>query len=183
MLCQSCLDFPSHYDKIGAVFDYHGPAASLIRCFKKGNQPYLAKGIGAFLAAQWIKLKWPFPDAIVPVPLCFTRWFERGYNQSQLLAEEMAVYLNCPVWEVLKRESGDFSQDSLSFEQRKYLNGHSFGLKSQFDLEGKTLLVIDDVIITGSTLQSVGKLLNTKKTGPLYALAFCRLFNSVNYYQ
>lgn len=179
-ICKACKISPSPYDKIATVFDYQGPAASLIQCLKKGNQPYLAKGMGAFLAAQWIKLEWPLPDAIIPIPLSFIKWFERGYNQSLLLAEEVAIYLNRPVWKVLKREGGDFSQDSLSFEQRKCLSGQTFQLQSQYDLEGKTLLVIDDAAVTGSTLRCVGELLNKKKVASLYALTFSCLFKDDN---
>ena len=77
--------------------------------------------MAAFLVAQLDRLGWPMPDAIIPVPLSFGRWLERGYNQSALLADEMGALLQCPVWNALKRKSGDFSQAALSLEQRKAL--------------------------------------------------------------
>ena len=73
---------PSQFHCIAAAFDYVGPAASLVKKLKYGNQPYLVKGMAGYLVAQFNELQWPFPDAIIPVPLSFSHWLERGYNQS-----------------------------------------------------------------------------------------------------
>lgn len=183
-LCHNCLELPSEFDRMGAAFDDQGAAASLLKCFKYGNQPHLAKGMAAFLAVQFTQLDWPLPDALIPVPLSWTRWFERGYNQSDLLAQELGKYLNLPIWRPLKRKSGDFSQSSLTFEQRKGLKGSSFKLNSKHDLAGKNLLVIDDVMATGSTLRRCGELLNRAEPASLYALTFgCHFRDNKSLYE
>ncbi len=172
--CQECLHYPSFFDQIGAVFGYEGPAASLVKRLKYANQPYLAQGMAGFLVGQFARLDWPLPCALIPVPLSFTHWLERGYNQSTLLAEEMGRILQCPVWDALRRQSGDYSQAALSLEQRKGLDSKCFKLKNRYLLQGKVLLIIDDVMTTGSTLQGCGEILSRYEPAALYALTFCR---------
>lgn len=172
--CDHCLQYPSSYFRMAAAFDYEGPAVSLVKRLKYANQPYLAQGMAAFLVAQFDQLQWPMPDALVPVPLSFTHWLERGYNQSALLAEEMSRLLQCPVWHVLKRHSGNFSQAALTLEQRKALEGKCFQRNSDDCVQGKILLVIDDVMTSGLTLQRCAETLSMGHPAVLYALTFCR---------
>lgn len=173
-ICQECLHCPSFYQRMGSVFDYMGPAASMVKRLKYGNRPYLAQGMAAFMVAQFDRLDWPLPDALIPVPLSFTHWLERGYNQSALLAEEMGKLLQRPVWDVLQRRSGDFSQAALTLEQRKALDGRRFTLKSRCCLQDKVLLMVDDVLTSGSTLQRCAETLSMEYPASLYALTFCR---------
>jgi ComF family protein len=173
-ICQDCLHEPSHYTKVGAVFDYEGPAASLVKQMKYANQPLLTKGMAAFLFTQLDLLQWPMPDVIIPVPLSFMHRLERGYNQSELLAEELGQLLQRPVLNVLKRGSGDFRQASLLLEDRKTLNKNRFKLKKNASLLDKHVLVIDDVMTSGSTLRCCAETLSAGCPASLRALVFCR---------
>lgn len=168
------MQYPSLYTRMGAVFDYQGPAATLVKNLKYANQPYLARGMAAYLMLQFDRLQWPLPDAIVPVPISLTRWLGRGYNQSTLLAQELSRYLHRPVWHAIKRKSGDFSQASLNLEQRKTLSAQRFKRNTKYDLQGKILLVIDDVMTTGMTLHRSAEILKEENPAALYALTFCR---------
>ena len=172
--CTDCLKEYSIFKGVGAAFDYIGPAASLIKKLKYANQPYLAEGAGAFLVAQWDRLNWPVPDVIIPVPLSFTHWVNRGYNQSALLAEHMSLLLNVPVWDALYRKSGDFSQAALSLSQRKSLGSDRFLLKKNYCLEDKVILLLDDVMTSGSTLKRCAEVLAEGYPTSLYALVFSR---------
>ncbi len=172
--CQECLHHLSFIDKIGAVFDYHGPAATLVKHLKYANQPDLARGMAAFLIIQFHRLQWPLPDAIIPVPLSFMHWLGRGYNQSALLAKEISQILHLPVWHALKRRNGDYSQAALTLEQRKILDSQRFKLNTSYPLQNKVLLIIDDVVTSGSTLQCCAEVLRSKNPAALYALTFCR---------
>jgi ComF family protein len=171
--CEYCKKFPSLFFRQASVFDYLGPAQSLVKHFKYGNQPYLAKGMGAFLVMQLARLQWALPDFLVPVPLSLSHWLQRGYNQSFLLAEEMSKLLNIPVLDCLKRTSNDYSQAALSFKQREKLK-QVFLLKNLTQIQDKRILLIDDVITTGRTLQKCAEALSEGFPGTLYALTFCR---------
>lgn len=174
-ICQDKdLNLPVSLNHIAAAFDYVGPPASIIRKLKYGNQPYLAKGAGAFLVAQFIQLNWPLPDYIVPVPISSTHWIERGYNQSQLLAENVSLLLNKPLHLLLKRKSGDYSQAGLNRQQRTLLTSSSLLLKKETPLYDKTILLIDDVMTTGSTLKRCAETLREGCPKEIYALTFCR---------
>jgi ComF family protein len=172
--CADCKHSPRLFYRMAAAFDYIGPAASLIRKLKYGNQPYLAAGVAAFLVTQFDRLNWPMPDALVPVPLSLNHWIQRGYNQSLLIANQMANFLNIPVWNVLERKNGDYSQAGLSLAQRRKLGGKTFKLKQGYSLQDKTLLVVDDVMTTGSTLNKCAETLMEGFPHSLYALTVCR---------
>lgn len=175
--CSVCSRKDLVLNKIAAAFDYVGPAATLVRQLKYGRQPYLAKGAGAFLAAQFLQLSWPMPDFIVPVPISLTHWIERGYNQSLLLAEAVSFILNRPVKEPLKRLSGDYSQAGLDRKQRNQLKKSTFILKENQELEGKCLLLIDDVMTTGTTLRHCAEIMLEGFPSSIYGLSFCRALN------
>ncbi len=172
--CRNCQENPTLFYQTAAAFDYIGPAATLLKKLKYSNQPYLARGLAAFLTAQFDQLSWPLPDALIPVPISFSRWLERGYNQSALIAEEMAKLLNVPVLNVLKRHSGDFSQAGLTLNQRRRLEGKSFILKKNHSLTDKTLLLIDDVMTSGTTLSKCAECLMESSPACLYALTVCQ---------
>lgn len=171
--CSASLRYPSLFLRTAAAFDYEGPAATLVKHLKYAHQPYLAQGLGAYLFTQWHALAWPVPDALIPVPLSFSRWFERGYNQSALLAEELSQLLQVPVWHALQRIAGGYSQAALTREQRQNL-GKVFRWKKSHAIEDKVLLVIDDVMTSGATLHQCAVALSEGCPAALYALTVCR---------
>lgn len=173
-VCGACRTKTHALSGIAAAFDYVGPAACLVRSLKYADQSYLAKGAGAFMAAQLTRLEWPLPDVIVPVPIAFTHLLERGYNQSLLLAESVSEVLGCPVQEVLGRKSGDYSQAGLGRKQRMRLEGGAFVLKKGCLLQDKIVLLIDDVMTTGSTLTRCAEVLHAECPKSIYALTVCR---------
>lgn len=172
--CQECKNIPSLFIGMAAAFDYVGPPATLIKRLKYGDQPFLAKGCSGFLAAQFLQSDWPMPDVIIPVPISFTRKLARGYNQSLLLAQELSLILNVPLQASIKRKSGDYSQAGLSRQQRLALDGKNFCLKPNQNLKNKTILLVDDVMTTGSTLLRCAETLIEEQPGKMYALTFCR---------
>lgn len=175
-ICFNCTKQSPFFDAAATAFDYMGPAASLIRKFKYSNQPFLAKGLSAYLAAQYLRLEWPMPDLIVPVPITLTHWLQRGYNQSFLLAEELGLLLQRPVADIIHRSIGDYSQAGLSKTQRMNLNSENFTLKAKrsFSIQDKCVLLIDDVMTTGTTLRHCAKALLSDHPAHLYALAVCK---------
>lgn len=178
--CESCQNKHSELYRCAAAFDYLGPAASIIRKLKYSNQPYLAEGAAAFLVAQWAQLEWPFPDLIVPVPISFTHWLSRGYNQSALLAEGIGKLLDRPVHAPLKRRSGDYSQAGMNLKQRNAMKSSSLKLDKKHQLYDRKILLIDDVMTTGSTLTRCADVLAEGCPSEIYALTFCRAVKNAN---
>jgi ComF family protein len=173
-LCGHCKNKVFAYQQVGAAFDHEGPAATLVQKMKYSGQYYLAKGLGAYLAVQFYALQWPLPDIIVPVPISILRQFERGFNQSLLLAEELASYISRPVQQILKRQAGGYSQAGLTRELRQALDPDMFYLKKTAAIQDKVILLIDDVATTGSTLNRCAEALREQCPAAVYALAVCR---------
>lgn len=172
-VCAKCRETHPLWNFAAAAFDYQGPAASLIREMKYSNQPYLSKGLAAFMAIQFVSLKWPTPDIIVPVPVTFFRFLQRGYNQSALIAEELGKILNVPVCKSLKRRSGDFSQAMLSSKERRSLGNSTFYLAHKGVLSDKVVLLVDDVMTTGTTLSRSTEILLDEFPEAIYVLTGC----------
>lgn len=173
-ICLSCMSYPSVFQGVAAIFDYAGPAGSLVRTLKYGGRSYLSTGMGAYLAAQFIRLDWPIPDYVIPVPLTLTRLWQRGYNQSMLLSEELGRILGRPVRQALKRKLGGFSQAGLTKAQRLQLDEGQFCLLPGQQLQDKCILLIDDVMTTGTTLKRCAHALLPEGPSHIYAMAFCK---------
>jgi ComF family protein len=125
------------------------------------------------MAMQFIDLGWPIPDLIVPVPISWTHWLGRGYNQSLLLAEVISSILGSPVKDIIKRQSGDYSQAGLSRSSRLKLSKGNFSLKPNADVADRVVLLIDDVMTTGSTLRRCAEQLLIQCPREIYALTLC----------
>jgi ComF family protein len=171
--CKQCQQKKSPFTGIGATFDYKGPIVTLVKKLKYGNQAYLSTGISSFMAAQFVSLNWPLPDIIIPVPQSLSRMFTRGYNQAELLSETLSIFLKCPVQKALKRSSDDYSQAALNKDQRLRLTGNSIRLKKNQMLQDKVILLVDDVMTTGSTLQRCAEALLEECPNSIYALTAC----------
>ena len=173
-VCSTCLEYPVAWRAGGACCDYSGPAQTLVKRLKYGGVRYLSSGMSAYLYTQWEALKWPLPDVLVPVPSPWLRRFSRGYNHSFLLAEGLSRLLQVPVVEALSRKSGDFPQAGLDQEQRQQLHRSSFQLRKRSAVTDKSVLLIDDVCTTGSTLRACADVLLEGYPSELYVIVFAR---------
>lgn len=110
-------------------------------------------------------------DIAIPVPIHSKRRRERGYNQSELIARSLANKLNISVDPgVLAKRKNTPPQSSLAKDERyKNLEG-AFEVKKPYLIKGKRVLLVDDVITTGSTLEQCGKIL--LQSGAVYVDAF-----------
>lgn len=82
------------------------------------------------MVVQLIRLEWPLPDFLIPVPQSFMHRLSRGYNQSQLIANEMSKLLNIPTYDCLKRSPDAFPQTALNRKQREQLSHDTVSLKN-----------------------------------------------------
>jgi competence protein ComFC len=111
-------------------------------------------------------------NVIVPVPLHRTRLAERGYNQAEVIAKAIASESNMKIVQVIKRVRPTPSQTHLSvFERIENMRG-AFSLSRQAsEINGKHVLIVDDVMTTGSTLASVAQTLLEAKPKSISTLA------------
>jgi len=154
-VCGACLKQAPHFDATQAVFRYEFPLDRLIQSLKYAHRLAGADFLGLALA----QLDLPFrPDLILPVPLAPARLAERGFNQALELARPLARALGVRL-EISRvhRHRDTAPQARLPWKERKQNIRHAFGC--DLDLTGKTLLVVDDVMTTGATLDELARTL------------------------
>ena len=170
--CHSC---PSQVLKLAAACEHQGPLVSLLKQLKYHKRFAIARGLAPLLTMQWAALEWPQPDLIVPIPQTSSHRLQRGYNASQLLAQELGKQLKVPVASLLKRKGVIQSQTHLFSSERQDLSLETFQFKTKRPLADQTLLLIDDTIVTGATLRKAAERLKERHPTQIYGLALtCR---------
>ena len=113
-------------------------------------------------------------DVVCEVPLSKQRRRERGYDQSRLLAKELAKNLKLPYAGILEKPKSNQIQHALSFEQRwKNVKG-VYRLKKNASADGKTVLLCDDIITSGATMWEAAGVLLAHGAKAVYGVSFCR---------
>lgn len=109
-------------------------------------------------------------DAIVPVPLHSTDLSVRGFNQAELLARAVEKQIHSPVCSVLKKLYATKPQKTLSLQQRSGNLLGAFDVIEGAAVDGMTVMLIDDVVTTGSTLDECAKMLKLYGAKEVYAV-------------
>ncbi len=171
-LCGACTHTKSAVNTTYATFNYQFPVDQLINNFK--HQRDLSCASALIQAAIPTLRKAPPPQVLVPVPLHWRRRLFRGFNQAEIIARELGQILKIPVISLCRRNSSDNTQQGLTRKQRLQNLKNSFRLKESSPLENiKHVAIVDDVVTTGATGESLAQLLRKGgvQTVDLWALA------------
>lgn len=161
VLCGGCIRSRPAYDRARAVFRYDDSSRGLILAFKHGDRIDAAPAYARWLARAGGALL-DGADLIAPVPLHWTRLFHRRYNQSALLANALARLTGRPAApELLRRWRRTPSQGGLDRTERirNVRGAFSVRAKSRPSVVGKRILLVDDVLTTGATVEACAKVL------------------------
>ena len=157
---------PKPYDRVLGAARYGAAVRMAIKLFKFHDKPRLCRPLGELMREQAeLELECGRYDCLVPVPLHRVRRRERGFNQSELLAREiLPAFPNAALDRSLARLRPTYVQSRLQTEKerRDSVRG-AFGLIDGAMLKGKAVLLIDDVVTTGATIQECATVL--KKSG------------------
>ena len=136
------------------TYNHFSPYHNLIIDFKFHGKRDLAFRLGKWAALEAKKQDfWEGVDALVPVPLTRWRRFERGYNQAEILARGMSEVTGLPVVNLIKRTKNRTPQSKLSgYERLKNAEGIYRAINIPEEWRGKRLVLVDDVMTTGTTL-------------------------------
>jgi ComF family protein len=143
----------------GAAFLYFsrgGGTQRLLHQIKYNNQPDLITTIGRWYGKQLTQQPtWRTIDAIIPVPLHWKKQRKRGYNQSAIFGEGLAEIFDISCHNnVLTRTTHDKSLTGMRRFQRVETIGSSFLLTNTRPVKNKNVLLVDDVLTTGATLEA-----------------------------
>lgn len=169
--CQRCRRVKFAFDEAIRL----GPYEGLLREAVLRMKDWQGEGLADVLGTLWAEhaettLRDKRPDVVVPVPLHWARRWQRGYNQSLALARALAASLGIPCqprW--LRRVRWTPTQTPLAGdERRKNLRG-AFRARHGLPLAGKTVLLVDDVLTTGTTASEAARAL--RPAGPARIIA------------
>lgn len=169
--CFNCASKAPAYTKHRAPFYYAGPIEMLIKNFKYKADFWVRQ----FYKTSIEKIKNEFRDVdvIVPIPLHIDKLRDRGYNQSQMLAEVWQNVLDKPVdLHGLVRVENNHSQVDLNKIQRLKSLKTAFQVKKPENFSGRNVLLVDDVHTTGSTLHTAATILLEASAKSVQATTF-----------
>jgi len=167
----TCKKHRRQFDRCVAVMAYRDGAAKAVLRLKKTQDNDIIDTMSAEMA-QTLRSRCDAAaiDVVTYIPMRKKEWRRRGYNQSQLLAQAVAEHLGIPCRPLLTKLYDTASQKTLKMHCRK---GNLLGV---FDVtekvEGLNILLVDDVITTGSTFHECAKMLKIREAASVTALAF-----------
>ncbi|MFA5754128.1 MAG: phosphoribosyltransferase family protein [Patescibacteria group bacterium] len=160
--------------------DYENPRlARLIRKFKYGFLSALGKILGQFLSHSWSGQLFLMPGLrvqeiwLIPIPLSKKRLRWRGFNQAEILAQAISRDFGYPLCLDLRRTRDTKPQADLS-EKKRLANINGCFTWNGSDLNGRTLIIIDDVITTGATMNEAALCLKQAGAKEVYGLVLAK---------
>lgn len=175
-LCLDCEQAPPNYDQARALLRYEETSRPIILGFKHGDQTHMAPILGQMMAGRarcWAEQI----DYIIPVPLHYRRLVKRRYNQASLLAKPIAQTLQKPVLhEALKRMKNTAPQGHQSRAERHSNMAGAFDVEAGMAeaLKGRNILLIDDVLTSGATVNQCAKTLKKYGADKVFVLCLAR---------
>ncbi len=152
--CGACLKTTPAFDATSAAFRYAFPVDKLVQTLKYGHR----LAIAGFLAEAMLAGPRPAGDLLIPLPLSPQRLRERGFNQAVEIARPLARSLRLPLLvDAGTRRLDTAPQATLPWKARRKNVRHAFDCAA--DLAGAHVLVIDDVMTTGATLDEFARVL------------------------
>jgi ComF family protein len=174
VLCPVCVGWAASIDGIRAPFKFDGAIRQAIHELKYNNlraiAPLLGQWLGDYLNAN------PLPaEVLVPVPLHRKRLRERGYNQSRLLALELAKLSGLPLVEdcLVRKNYGTPQARTTNVDERRANVADAFSCRDH-RLKDKQVLLIDDVATSGATLDACARALKESGAGSVWGLVLAK---------
>ena len=175
--CRECREIPSSIDGIRAPYIFDGAIREAIYAFKYRGVRAAAPSLALLLASYLISHRVP-GAVIVAVPMPPRRLRQRGYNHSALLARELAKQAGMVIkegWLTRAKDSMPQVETGSKSLRRENVEGNFVCPdKSQNDLTGARVIVVDDVATTGSTLSACAKALKDAGAASVWGLTLAR---------
>ncbi len=171
-LCNTCLADRPHFRSLRAWAVFEKPVQPALHRLKYRRDISLGDALASQMRPFVGELGWKI-DVVVPIPLGKQRMRERGYNQVAMIAKPLALalgYQYAPNGLVRQKETR--SQVGLSREERR-TNVHE-AFQVGMEVQGKTVLIMDDVSTTGSTLSSGAAAFYSAGAKDVFALTVAR---------
>lgn len=172
-ICNICIKEPLFFDRAFCPCAYDGVIKKLVWEFKYKNKDYLGKVLSR-LMIDFIReydFGIEYMDLVIPIPLHNARLREREFNQAQVLGDLIAGELNKDISpDTLIRTQPTKSQTGQKNPERFLNVAGSFSLNRRSSVQGKNILLIDDVLTTGATASEAARVLKNSGAGIVFVL-------------
>ena len=172
-VCEECKHRHNYFDRILSPMKYESEAVGAVKRLKQNRGLYLAPKMAKLMLKRLQEEKLSF-DLIIPVPLFEKSLKARGYNQSELIAEQLSKMLNVPMNNsALIKIKSTHEQKNLPFAKRKNNIIGAFKVADKKAIFKKSILLVDDVVTTCATVNECAKVLK-KYASKVYVVSFAR---------
>ena len=163
-ICLSCQGDKIYFKQARAVGVYSAGLKEYIKLLKFNKQRQLVKPLARLLEATVLRFySCKEIDLISYIPSHKEKKLERGFNQAQLLAQELAKRLRLPCEKLLRKKKIGKTQSKLDREERFANIKESFAIIDREAVAGKKILLVDDIYTTGATVNEASKLLSNNQ--------------------
>lgn len=176
-VCGQCIQAPPIFYKAIAPYQYKFPIDSLITQFKYQSKWSMGRLLADLLIEQ-LELNYAQglakPDYLIYVPQTKKRLKKRGFNQAEMLSTWLAKKLNLPIYhQLITRVKDTPPQQGLTAKERTKNLKHAFNINSKLNVKDSHIAIVDDVLTTGSTVNTIAQLLLEQgaKRVDVYAIA------------
>lgn len=171
--CDTCIRNERAFVRARSCYVYEGAPKKFVYRLKFGGRRYLAAFIAEAMVDRYLDCGFEC-DCVVAVPLSAKRKRKRGYNQAELIAEELSSRLKLPLIDgALVKTKENKSQAKLKRREREENVRGVYEVTSPETFKGRRVLVVDDVMTTGATLGEVSRILYKAKARSVEALTYC----------
>ena len=172
--CYDCRSRKHNYNQGKGVYLYEGAIKQTMYRLKYSNRRCYARVLGR-AAVRWHG-DWICEhdiQAIIPIPMYDGKQRQRGYNQAQVLAQEIGRLLDLPVYaDIVVRKRDTVAQKGLTDVERRNNLKNAFKIR-QNKVQLNRILIIDDIYTTGSTIDAVALVLRNVGVEKIYFLSIC----------
>lgn len=158
IICDRCQKQKRSFKRAYCPFIYEGIVRQSLLSYKMNNRRYLAKSYAKFIY-NYIGEDFKNFDVITFVPMTKKKEKERSFNQSKLLAEELAKISNLKICKCLIKISETKEQKKLNFNERKKNLSNCFRIVNEKEIDDMRVLLVDDIITTCATMDTCSKLI------------------------
>lgn len=169
-ICPDCKRADKNFDMAFSCFEYKGMGKNVIHKLKYENCKEIAHTLSRLMyqkiAEEGIRL-----DAVVPVPIHKSKEAIRGFNQAQLIAEEIATALGIPLWNCITRTKITTDQFKLDKVNRNLNVHNAFCINVLYNnVKNENILLVDDVYTTGSTVDECSRILKQQGVQRIFVI-------------
>lgn len=175
LICPNCATRRSYLKKICSCFIYTDIFKHILIHLKYYNKPFLLNPLLPFLSKfcnehfSHIAI-----DIVTFVPLHWHKLFSREFDQAYLIAKSIASILQIPIEPLLFKKRSTGSQHFLSKREREQNLNNTFNIIPRINIDKKTILLVDDVLTTGSTINECAKILKKNGAKEIYGFTLAR---------